>query len=111
VGGDIVLRYGKHVGNEFSQNGFGFVHIWARRFFSISDHASAMTAVTEFVAGIIRPGTLIYWEEGSRAAIFCSKNGEVIVEERGEPGSLFYSVVTAIKQPVKPKGSRLGALG
>ena len=70
-----------------------------------------MIAVTEFVAGIIRPGTIVYWEDGTRAAIFCSTNGQVIVEERGNFDNPFYSVITAIKQPVKPKGSRLGALG
>lgn len=111
AGGDIVLRYGKHVGNRFSTNGFGFRHIWARRFWVIEDHDSAMTAVREFVASIIRPGTQIYWEEGLRVAIFCGVNGEAVVEERGPTESPFYSVVTAMKHPVKPKGSRLGALG
>ena len=110
AGGDIVLRYGKHVGNRHSQNGFGFRHIWSRRFYSIADHDSAMVAVTEFVASIIQPGTRIYWEEGIRVAVFCGVNGEVIVEERGDPGSQFYSVVTAIKHPVSPKGSLLGTL-
>lgn len=111
VGGDIVLRYGKHTGGPFSPNGFGFQHIWARRFSGIADHDSAMVAVTEFVASIIRPGTQIYWETGARTALFCGINGEAIVEERGPPDAPFYSVVTAIKHPVQPKGSLLGALG
>ena len=62
------------------------------------------------VASIIQPGTQIYYEHGDRAAIFCNANGEVIVEERGAPGDPFYSVVTAIRHPVQPKGSRVGAL-
>ena len=110
AGGEIVLRYGKHRGNQFSHDGFGFVHIWTRRFSHITDHDSAMTAVSQFVASIIHPGSAIYWEEGAKVAVFCNANGEVIIEERGAPDAPFYSVVTAIKQPVKPQGSRLGAL-
>jgi hypothetical protein len=111
TGGDIVLRYGRHTGNRFSQNGFGFRHIWARRFHHVTAHDEAMDAVCEFVAGILRPGAHLYWEAGRRVAIFCNANGEVIVEERGTAQRPFYSIVTAIRHPVKPKGSRLGALG
>jgi hypothetical protein len=109
-GGDIVLRYGKHIGDRHSKTGFGFKHIWTRRFHTILDEKAAMTAVSHLVASIVRPGALIYWETGEKCAVFCNANGEVIVEERGRPGSRFYSVVTAIKPPVNAQGSLMGTL-
>ena len=111
-GGEIVLKYGKHVGNEHQSKGFyGFLHIWARRFSWIDKHEDAMTAVCNFVAGIVRPGSEIYWDVDDRVAIFSNINGEVIVEEKNpDGGPLHYSIVTAIGHPVKAKGSRMGAL-
>lgn len=109
-GGDIVLRYGRHAGDRYSKNGFGFRHIWIRRFHTITEEPLAMTAVQELVASIIRPGASIFWEMGTKAAVFCNRNGEVIVEERGTPGSHFYSVVTAIKPPVHPHGALISVL-
>lgn len=58
-GGDIVLRYGRHAGNAFSKNGFGFRHIWIRRFPNIADEKTAMDAVQQLVSRIIGPGAAI----------------------------------------------------
>ena len=103
--GEIVLAYGHHLGPN---RGFGFQHIWVEHFRRMEEHDAALERISRFVAGILRPRTPIYYELGSRAAIFRGSAGQVIVELRDGPNP-FYSVVTAFVAH-RVHGDRVGAL-
>jgi len=105
--GPIVLRYGRHLGPN---RGFGFEHIWKEHGGAYPDHDEAMEKVEARVREVIRPGAEIFYEAGSRAAIFSSIRGMAIVERKPDGNNAsIYSVVTVYK-PRKVNGSRVGAV-
>ena len=100
--GPIVLKYGKHLGGS---RGYGFQHIWREHYPRIADHDVAQNVIIGYVSSILVTNAPIYYEAGSRVAVFKASAGQVIVELRGAE----YSVVTAYASR-NAKGSWIGAL-
>jgi hypothetical protein len=110
--GVIYLKQGEHRGPN---HGYGATHIWA-------EHAKEMLAVgfssleqvPAFVAGIVQPGSRIYFEAallrgGRRLSVVRSSNGMAVLEHKGTWGNPSYSVVTAYLK-AKAHGTLVGTV-
>ena len=107
----IHLLPGKHIGPN---RGFGAAHIWAEHPKEMAQAGySRFGEVPAYVAGIIKPGTRLYFEGSSwrttRLLAVRTATGTCILEFRDQRGGATWSVVTAFFG-TKTHGSLVGTV-
>lgn len=110
--GDILLRYGEHWGPN---HGYGIQHILQEHRRVTLTHTSAILAVVNFVASIVRTGADVHCEYADirgrhRPIVVHRPEGQVVLGPGNDSQLGFhYSVITAFPS-TKAKGPRVGAL-
>jgi hypothetical protein len=111
--GPIRLKYGVHLGPE---RGFGLEHIFEARKLRTDAEPTPMAAINTaatLIHGILTSGAEIFYEGNlskrlERAAVFKSKAGTVIVEQRADgDGNAVYYIITAIPNN-RVRGVKIG---